>query len=63
MEERGLKITRKKTGYLGYNEHQGADIRLQGGADKRVKTLTCMGSTLAEDGELDAEITHSSGGA
>ena len=25
---------------------------------KRVKTFTYLGSTLAEDGELDAEVTH-----
>ena len=24
----------------------------------RVKTFPCLGSTLAEDGELDAEVTH-----
>ena len=53
MEERGLKISRKKTVYLGCNEHQDAEIHL-----KRVKTFTYLGSTLAEDGELDAEVTH-----
>ena len=58
MEERGLKISRKKTEYLGCNEHQGADIRLQGGAVKRVKTFTYLGFTLAENGELDAEVAH-----
>ena len=30
MEERGLKISRRKTEYLGCNEHQYADIQLQG---------------------------------
>ena len=30
MEERGLKISRKKTEYLGCNEHQDAEIHLQG---------------------------------
>ena len=29
-KERGLKISRKKTEYLGYNEHQDAKIHLQG---------------------------------
>ena len=53
MEERGLKISRKKTEYLGCNEHQDADIHL-----KRVMTFTYLGSTLAEDGELDAKVTH-----
>ena len=58
MEERGLQISRKKTDYLGCNEHQYAEIHLQGEIVKRVKTSTYMGSTLAEDGELNAEVTH-----
>ena len=40
MEERGLKISRSKTEYLGCNEHQDADIQLQGEPVKRVKTFT-----------------------
>ena len=58
MEERGLKISRRKTEYLGCNEHQDAKIKLQGETLKRVKTFTYLGSTLADDGELDAEVTH-----
>ena len=58
MEERGLKISRRKTEYLGCNEHQDAEIQLQGETVKRVKTFTYLGSTLAEDGELDAEVIH-----
>ena len=58
MEERGLKISRRKTAYLGCNEHQDAEIQLQGETVKRVKTFTYLRSTLAEDGELDAEVTH-----
>ena len=58
MEERGLKISRRKTEYLVCNEHQYAEIQLQGKTVKRVKTFTYLGSTLAEDGELDAEVTH-----
>ena len=58
MEERGLKISRRKTEYLGCNEHQDAEIQLQGETVKRVKIFTYLGSTLAEDGELDAEVTH-----
>ena len=57
MEEQGLKIGRRKTEYLGCNEHQDALI-LQGETVKSVKTFTYMGSTLAEDGELNAEVTH-----
>ena len=58
MEERGLKISRRKTEYLGCNEHQDGEIQLQGETVKRVKTLTYLGSTLAEHGELEAEVTH-----
>ena len=58
IEERGLKISRRKTEYLGCNEHQDADIQLQGETVKRVKTFTYLGSTLADDGELDAEVIH-----
>ncbi len=49
MEERGLKIIRKKTGYLGCNEHQYADIHLQGETVKRVKTFTYLGSTVVDN--------------
>ena len=58
MEERVLNISRRKTEYLGCNEHQDADIHLQGETVKRVKTYAYLVSTLAEDGELDAEVTH-----
>ena len=57
MEEWGLEISRNKTGYLGCNEHQDVEIHLQGETVKRVKTFTYPGSTLTEDGELDAEVT------
>ena len=56
MEERGLKISRMKTQYLGCNEHQDAVIQLQG-ETTRVKTFTYLGSTLAKDGELDEEMS------
>ena len=42
---------RKETEYLGCNEHQDAEIHLQGETVKRVKTFTYLGSMLAEDGE------------
>ena len=53
MDERGLKNSRRKTEYLGGNEHQDAEIQLQGEPLKRVNTFTYL-----EDGELDAEVTH-----
>ena len=43
---------------MGGNEHQVADIQLQGEPLKILKTFKYMGSTLAEDVELDAEVTH-----
>ena len=45
MEERGLKISRRKTAYLRCNEHQDAEIQLQGETVKRVKTFTYLGSS------------------
>ena len=44
--------SRRKTEYLGCNEHQDAEIHVQGLGEtvKRVKTFTYLGSTLAEDG-------------
>ena len=53
-----MAISRRNTEYLRYNEHQDAEIHLQGETVKRVKTFTYLGSTLAEDGELDAEVTR-----
>ena len=53
-----MKTSRRKTEYLGCNEHQYAEIHLQGETVKRVNTFTYLGSTLAEDGELDAKVTH-----
>ena len=56
MEERGLKISRWKTESLGCNEHQVAEIQLQG---ERVKnTFTYLHGIDAENGELDAEVIH-----
>ena len=54
-----MKISGKKTEYLGCNEHQDADLYpCTGETVKRVKTLIVYRPTLAEDGELDAEVTH-----
>ena len=46
LEERGLKISRRKTEYLGCNEHQDEEIQLQGETVQREKTFTYLGSTL-----------------
>ena len=40
MEERGLNISRWNTEQLGCNEHQYAEIHLQGETVKRVKTFS-----------------------
>ena len=42
---------------LGH-EQQDIVIRLEGEEVKRVKTFKYLGSTLAEDRELDAEVNH-----
>ena len=39
-EQRGLKISRMKTQYLGCNEHQDAEIHLQGETGKGVHSHT-----------------------
>ena len=57
IEERGLKISKKKTEYWSSSEQQDLVIRLEGEEVKRVKTFKYLGSTLAEDGELE---THKS---
>ena len=43
---------------MGCNEHQDAEIQLQGETVKRVKPFTYLGSTLPEDEGLDEEDTH-----
>ena len=62
MEDRGLKINRKKTVYLRFNGDGNldgnSDINLQGENLERVSTLKYIGATLAENGDLDAEMTH-----
>ena len=54
IEERGLKISRKKTECWSSSEQQDLVLRLEGEEVKRVKTFKYLGSTLAEDGELNA---------
>ena len=58
MEDRGLKINRKKTEYLRFNEIQNGEVRLQGEELKRVERFKYLGSTVSEDGDLETEITH-----
>ena len=62
MEDRGLKINRKKTVYLRFNVDGNldgnSDINLQGQNLERVNTFKYLGATLAENGYLDTEMTH-----
>ena len=62
MEDRGLKINRKKTVYLRFNGDGNldgnSDINLQGENLERVNTFQYLGAPLAENGDLDAEMTH-----
>ena len=53
IEERGLTIRRPSS-----SEQQDLVMWLDGEEVKRVKTLQYLGSTLAEDGELDAEVNQ-----
>ena len=47
MEGRGLKISRKKTAYLGYVQcNKDAEIHSQGDTVKSVRAFTYLGSTL-----------------
>ena len=62
MEDRGLMISRKKTVYLRYNVDrnldENSDINIQGENLERMNTFKYLGATLAENGDLDAEMTH-----
>ena len=64
MEDRGLKINRKKTVYLRFNVDGNldgnSDINLQGQNLERVNTFKYLGATLAENGDLDAEMITTS---
>ncbi len=62
MEDRGLKINRKKTVNLRFNVDGNldgnSDINIQGENLERVNTFKYLGATLAENGDLDTEMTH-----
>ena len=64
MEDRGLKINIKKTVYLRFNvdrdlDDGNSDVNIQGENNfERVNTFKYLGATLAENGDLDAEMTH-----
>jgi len=59
MEDRGLKISRKKTEYLVYNgDEEVGDVSLLGDKLKKVNKFKYLGSHLTSDGNLDPEINH-----
>ena len=58
IEDRGLKINRKKTEYLKLNDDQDSKITLQGQTLNTVPNFRYLGSTVSEDGGLEAEMTH-----
>jgi hypothetical protein len=55
-EERGLKINRKKTECLSFNEANKKTISMQGYEIKKVINFRYLGSTLSEAGESDLEV-------
>ena len=62
MEDRGLNINRKKTVYLRFtgdgNLDGNSDINRQADNLDRLNTFKCLGATMANNGDLDAEMTH-----
>ena len=62
MEDRVLKINRKKTVYLrinvDWNLDGNSDINIQGENLERVNIFKYLGATLADTGDLDAELAH-----
>ena len=59
MEERGLKVSRKKAEYMAYNEANDDNISMQDYVLKKVTNFKYLGSSLNEDGELDEEVEKS----
>ena len=59
MEDRGLKISRKKTEYMVFNrEEEVGDVILLGEKLERVNIFKYLGSHITSDGTLDSEINH-----
>ena len=62
MEGRWLKINRKKTVYLRFivdgKLYGNSDINIQGDNLERMNTFKYLRATLAENGDLDTEMTH-----
>ena len=57
-----MNISRKNTVYKRFNVHRNldgnSDINIHGDNLERVTTFKYLGSTLAENGDLDAKMAH-----
>ena len=63
IDDRSLKINKNNTVYLRFNvdrdlEDGISDVNIQGENLERVNTFKYLGATLADNGDLDAEMTH-----
>ncbi|XP_066978842.1 uncharacterized protein [Macrobrachium rosenbergii] len=61
LKDRDLKISRKKTEYLSFNEDQDFEISTGETTLNRVEKFKYLGSTVADDGNLDVEMTQTAG--
>ena len=60
MEERGLKVSRKKTKYMVYNEANDRSVIMQECVLQKVTKFKYPGSMMSEDGEPDEEVERGS---
>ena len=59
LEDRGLKISRTKTEYLRLNGgDQGEGIKIEQAEVKRIESFKYLGSYVAENGDMDEEISQ-----
>ncbi len=59
FEERGLKVSRKKTEYLQVGGvDQATELHIQGEAIKKVEHFKYLGSTVSGDGRCEEEVTR-----
>ena len=52
LEDRGMKVSRKKTEYMPFNEASDGNIRIQDHVLKKVKNFKYLGSTMSVDGKI-----------
>ena len=55
-EERGLKVSRKKTEYMAFNQESTGSIRMQDYELKKVTSFKYLGTTMSGNGELEDEV-------